>query len=163
MENKKEKKHNLEKGNRCWQKCNTCAKPRGSKANLVWWRTGERHQAKAGNYWANDKLSGATFPPGTGVRRDVRRGREGDWNWILGQEEGRTSLLGHQRHPFLGSCSCAQCELVRFLKIKWQSWDYLQPGVSSDDLINSWQYSGWKGLQCIRLQLSSPVPLSRRD
>lgn len=33
----------------------------------------------------------------------------------------------------------AQCELelLRFLKIRWQSWDYLEPTVSAADLNNA--------------------------
>lgn len=42
---------------------------------------------------------------------------------ILGQEEGRTTLQGRRSQPFLDF----ELELLCFLKIKWQSWDYLEP------------------------------------
>lgn len=54
---------------------------------------------------------------------------------ILGQWEGRTIHLGHQPDSFWFR-SCAQCELelIRFLKIRMQSWDYLEPAVTDADL-----------------------------
>lgn len=54
------------------------------------------------DHWAVEGISSATHPLGPGGYCGLVRGG----TWILGQQEGRTTLTGHQPDPFLGFCSC---------------------------------------------------------
>lgn len=92
---------------------------------------GERPQAMAGpGCWVVDDISSATRP------------LRGPAAQILGQQEGRTVPSG-PGSIFRILLLCAQCELelLCFLKIKWQSWDYLEPTASAADLNNARQHA----------------------